>query len=288
MRVSVSGVLLAASAAGGAAALAGARPGVSASPAAWRHQIAVDPTGAVGLAASTLLWLLVGLLAVGVVLTVLSHAPGAVGWACNVVATRLLPKALRRSVNLLIGVTVGVGALAPVAASAAVSPASQVTAGAQLALAPAAFPGRDGQGLRGAGLPAATIGSLPSPLPPLGEPAGPVARPKPAAPLPQLAAQPSPAQPAIVAGGRTAPSTSPATTGVRPARGPGRAGRVVVVPGDCLWALAARELAARDAGRVPSDVSIAAEWPRWWAANRVAIGADPALLVPGEALSPPA
>ena len=52
--------------------------------------------------------------------------------------------------------------------------------------------------------------------------------------------------------------------------------------GDTLWALAARALGA-DA----SDAAIAAEWPRWYAANASTIGPDPDLLRPGQVLVVP-
>lgn len=62
---------------------------------------------------------------------------------------------------------------------------------------------------------------------------------------------------------------------------------VRVRDGDCLWSLAARDLAARHLGSRPADV--AGAWRRWYAVNRVTIGPDPGLLRPGEILrAPPA
>lgn len=58
---------------------------------------------------------------------------------------------------------------------------------------------------------------------------------------------------------------------------------VVVRRGDSLWHLAARSL-----GPSATVAEIAAEWPRWWRANRDVIGADPDLLVPGARLRAPA
>jgi resuscitation-promoting factor RpfA len=58
---------------------------------------------------------------------------------------------------------------------------------------------------------------------------------------------------------------------------------VVVRSGDTLWGIAARHL--------PADASvaeIAAEWPRWYEANRRVIGTDPDLIRPGQRLRPPA
>jgi nucleoid-associated protein YgaU len=57
----------------------------------------------------------------------------------------------------------------------------------------------------------------------------------------------------------------------------------VVRRGDTLWALAARALPAG-----ATDAQIAAEWPRWYAANRAVVGSDPDHLEPGMRLVPPA
>jgi hypothetical protein len=66
----------------------------------------------------------------------------------------------------------------------------------------------------------------------------------------------------------------------------GAAGRtaatVVVRPGDTLWDIARRHLPG-----TASSAEIAAAWPRWYAANRAAIGPDPALLRPGTRLRSP-
>lgn len=60
------------------------------------------------------------------------------------------------------------------------------------------------------------------------------------------------------------------------------AGSVEVRPGDTLWGLAARAL-----GPGASDAAIAAEWPRWYAANAATIGPDPDVLQPGQVLVVP-
>jgi LysM repeat protein len=57
---------------------------------------------------------------------------------------------------------------------------------------------------------------------------------------------------------------------------------VVVRRGDTLW-----EIAARALGRQATAAEIAAEWPRWHAANREVIGADPDLIYPGTVLRAP-
>lgn len=85
--------------------------------------------------------------------------------------------------------------------------------------------------------------------------------------VPAGAAATRPASPHLVTGAphRTAPS-----------------GEVVVHRGDSLWAIVARAL-----GPHARDARVAAEWPRWYAANRSAIGDDPNLLRPGTILRPP-
>ena len=62
---------------------------------------------------------------------------------------------------------------------------------------------------------------------------------------------------------------------------------VVVEAGDCLWTIAAETLAATIDSE-PSNAAVTAEWPRWYALNRAAIGADPDLLLPGMLLRAPA
>ena len=57
---------------------------------------------------------------------------------------------------------------------------------------------------------------------------------------------------------------------------------VVVRRGDTLWGIAARHLGARAAA-----ADVAAEWPRWYAANRAVIGPDPHLILPGQRLAAP-
>ena len=65
--------------------------------------------------------------------------------------------------------------------------------------------------------------------------------------------------------------------------GPQLATRLVVVRvGDTLWQIAARHL-----GLAASEATVAAEWPRWYAANRSVIGDDPGLIIPGTVLRPP-
>lgn len=57
---------------------------------------------------------------------------------------------------------------------------------------------------------------------------------------------------------------------------------VVVAPGDCLWSIAARHL-----GPTATTSGIATEWRRWYDVNRLVIGPDPDLILPGQRLTPP-
>jgi nucleoid-associated protein YgaU len=56
----------------------------------------------------------------------------------------------------------------------------------------------------------------------------------------------------------------------------------LVVPGDCLWDLAAHQL-----GQGASDAAIDRQWRRWYRLNRDAIGSDPDLILPGQVLTVP-
>jgi hypothetical protein len=61
---------------------------------------------------------------------------------------------------------------------------------------------------------------------------------------------------------------------------------VTVHSGDCLWDLAARALHnGGEPAPAPDQISIVTD--RWWQANRLVIGPDPDLLIPGQQLHPP-
>jgi nucleoid-associated protein YgaU len=101
------------------------------------------------------------------------------------------------------------------------------------------------------------------------------------APAPS-AAVPSAAVPALTGPAVAAPR---ATTDAPdwPAAAPGA---YTVVPGDCLWDLAATRLQGTS-GAAPGDDEVAAAVTAWWRANAATIGPDPDLLRPGQVLLPP-
>lgn len=70
--------------------------------------------------------------------------------------------------------------------------------------------------------------------------------------------------------------------GLPPLDRPASPRAITVAPGDSLWRLAAAHLGA---GATAND--IAAEWPRWFEANRAVIGTNPDLIHPGQQLTPP-
>ncbi|WP_238440095.1 LysM peptidoglycan-binding domain-containing protein, partial [Frankia sp. AgB1.8] len=86
------------------------------------------------------------------------------------------------------------------------------------------------------------------------------------------------------AGPTATPTSAPAPAAAPAPSAPAASSAAQVVQrGDSLWTIAARHL-----GPGATDAQIAAEWPRWWDANRAMIGSDPNLLHPGEQLQSPA
>jgi nucleoid-associated protein YgaU len=79
-----------------------------------------------------------------------------------------------------------------------------------------------------------------------------------------------------------APAAAAPTAGRQPRPDQSADRDVVVVRGDTLWDIAAHQLGTR-----ADNAAIATEWPRWYAANRQVIGADPNLLLPGQRLIDP-
>ena len=203
------------------------------------------------LAQATAAWLLlVALLTLG------ARAPSVAGRACRAVLHRCAPAGVRRAAALALGAGLALG-LAPPASAATPSP---VAATAGPALPPLDWPGL---------------------VPP--EPAPDAAASRQAPPGHATTQPPPPRRPAAepAAPRATTPRATPPRASV-PRTAVPRTTTVVVRPGDTLWDLAGRSLAAP-----VSDADRAAEWPRWWAANRDVVGDDPDLLLPGQRLDAP-
>ncbi len=193
-------------------------------------------------------------LALGVWLTasstaaVLAHAPGRLGAAAEQVAAAWAPLLTRRVAAALVGASVA-GALGPTTT---------------VAREAAPFPGFSASAPAAPVAPAASVSTaLPSP-PPAVPPAGWVPTRPTQRPVPS---------PSLVTSGASGALSSSSTD---------RTG-VVIHRGDTLWAVVAAHL-----GPDATDAEVAAQWPRWYAANRRVIGADPDLLLPGQVLEVPA
>lgn len=253
---------------------------------------------AVALAVTGLGTLAAAVLSVGCLLLVVASAARAGGAALLGVeraAARLTPRVLRRALVL------GVGGLlvAGPAAAAVPDPAGPdlgwtVAATVDTASAPTTAP----PGLGGAPVDSPTApdpaSALPAPAvaPGLAQPVASTVPTPPASTLPApSAAAPAPATAApTTAGGAAAtpgaasPTASATASPATDARAPAPAGPTshVVVAGESLWAVAAAHL-----GPTATDADIAAEWPRWYAANAAVVGDDPDLVLPGQVLHAP-
>ncbi|MGI8761931.1 MAG: LysM peptidoglycan-binding domain-containing protein [Jatrophihabitantaceae bacterium] len=214
----------------------------------------VGPDAAATALAATALWAVALWLGLGLLAVLVAHLPGATGRAAHRVARTLLPRAVYR---LAAGAT-GLGLLlAPVAAGAQTVPLPATTTSAPVPVP--SWP-------RSGDEPALPAPALPRSAPSTAQAPTPAPR-----PAPTRAPTRAPAAPS--APSRTPSPPSPPSTGAD----------VVVRPGDTLWSIAARHVPAPAA-----EARIAAEWPRWFGANRATIGADPALITPGEVLHAPA
>jgi nucleoid-associated protein YgaU len=219
-------------------------------PHAWVAAAGSD--AAVEALAGTMLWLVALWTTLALSATALSLLPGRVGRLARSVARRITPAVLRRLVVATAGTSI---LISPVAASA-----GPIAGGTATPSARAATPA--------AGAAAHTLAVTPR-LPM--DRTGSSASNRPAAPPHSM--PPSPSMPPLRRAGTLAPAVAP------PA---GSDARVTVRAGDSLWSIAARRL-----GRSPSAARIQAEWPRWYAANRGSIGADPDLIRPGASLLVP-
>ena len=222
----------------------------------------------VGTAVLALGTLAAALLAFGSLTLLITHtvqAAGHAGRSFEAFSDRCTPAALRRVVA--VGLGAGLGLLGPAGIAGAAEPDLGWTVTSVSQTAPAA----------------ATQTSPTSPpsqapdSPTTVAPTTPVAVSGPQQPV----TQPTPTV--------AAPTTATADTAVAPASTPSEAdstdnadsSTVTVLAGDSLWSIAAEHLGSAS----PTDV--AARWPRWYAANRDAIGDDPDLIHPGQVLVAP-
>lgn len=203
-------------------------------------------------------WLLAAWLLLVLAVTAGGHLPGAAGRGLAAVARRLAPATVRRAVEVALGLTVAVGALGASPAMAAPAPGLSLSGAAS---GQVSAPDLDW----GSPAPESSAGGHATSADAPGVPGGAT----PAAQDLDGAAQAFPSADPV-----PAPPAAPADPAV------------VVEPGDSLWVLAERDLAAR--GASTSDAAVAQAWPTWWAANRDAVGDDPDLLQPGTRLTPPA
>ena len=239
------------------------------SPHAWVAEVGPD-TAAAALAGS-LLWLVALWAAFALSVTAVALAPGRVGLLALAVAERVTPAVLRRVVGAAAGTSIlispAVAFAQPVAGSAPApigAPAGPTGPATALGL-PMDRPGQPQSGKP----------TAPPSMPALGWPTDPAGSTDPADPTDPG----GPAKPADPASGDRLTPAAPEP--VRP-RSRGTEDRVLVRPGDSLWSIAAHRL-----GPGSSAARIQAEWPRWHAANRKLIGANPNLLRPGVELLAP-
>ena len=236
------------------------------SPAAsWHALLMPDPAEPVAPAVhlvALVAWVLAAWLLLLVGATWLSQAGGAAGRVGLTLCRRLAPTATRSAVRLVLGLTV-LGASGTAHASAApVPPSPATTAGAADSW--------DWPGLT----PHAQAAPVAS---------GPARPTAPATNLPARHTVPRPSEPQPTTPRTPAPRAATPTTALPTSPA---AGQVVVRPGDCLWGLAAQDLAHRQ-HHPATAAQVAHAWPAWWQANRAVIGADPDLLLPGTPLTVP-
>jgi hypothetical protein len=227
-----------------------------------------QPTGfdalLVGVAAA-IAWLCLCWFGLVVALQLIASGSGAAAVACRRFVRGAGPPCMLGAARWLVGATLLAGPLTSGVATAAQSSPGPTPAG------PAAVLNLDRPTLPNLDRPLvpAQIGGLPTP-------AGAAA-----------VSAPDSSPPA-----RSAPTTSTASRSAaslltghphrEPAESPDAPGGYVVRGGDTLWDIAARHL-----GPHATDAEVARAWPRWYAANRAAIGVNPQLIHPGLVLRAP-
>lgn len=239
----------------------------------------LDYTAALGACTAAIAWLAVLWFVACLVLALLARLPGAVGRTAQRLAYRVTPTLIRHLVEASLGATLAIATTAHAAPIAApVTPATTTTQ-----------PPVYGSAQRASDLANGTHQQTkPTPNAMTPPAAGQVTTP----PIPnQRRTAPPPvaglANGIDAGGSATTPKVPPPDRPV--SKPPSRQHRktdepqvVVVRAGDTLWDIAARTLPGE-----PSPEAIAAAWPRWYAANRAVIGADPNVIHPGQHLRAP-
>jgi hypothetical protein len=207
-----------------------------------------------------------------IVVEIAATTPGVAGRACARVADQLAPRVLRTAARWVLGATLVATPMCTVVSGTALAAATGNNAAPNLdrpvASAIASSAGIDLDRPFAPRAPATlTAASTPPAAPTRSAPSRTSA--------PYVAPAPPPATKVAV------PNGAPLLTGA-PHREADHEGGYVVRHGDALWDVAARQL-----GPNATAADIAREWPRWYAANRAVIGADPNLLRPGEVLHAP-
>ncbi len=261
---------------------------------------------ALGAGVALLGWACLLWLSAAALLVMAAQLPGHIGRMLDLPARWLAPRGLSSRVRAALGTTVLTSSLLLSTTAGATSPALAAPVpsapSTTAAPAPVVLPDLDWSGA------AAGSGSAPAPPepaasvppPPTSPPAVPPSLPEPplTAPVPDTpiptsspapgqapraasAAPPAPAGPPLGISIGAGPDAGLLALGLR-SETSGGPQPVVVRRGDTLWGIAARHLAPG-----ASDAAIAAEWPRWYVANRDVVGADPDLILPGQRLTPP-
>ena len=250
-------------------------------PGAWLGESGTD--AALATVAAALLWCAAAWLALGLFAALAGGLPGLPGRVATALSRRLLP----RAVAATLAGSAGLGVLVAPAVAGAASPPSPHPSTPPALPAPTWPADPPARASSQPPIPAPAHRPSAASLPVPGWPSDPApTTPGRSRPRPVTSTVPIPTAPTGSATAPPPPHTAahpPAAGGTRSAPPPpSQAVRVRVRQGDSLWLIAARRL-----GADPSQADIAAEWPRWYAANREVIGADPGLILPGQVLVEP-
>ena len=222
-----------------------------------------DPATALLVTAALLGTVLAGWFTVATLLHLLALVPGAVGRAGQRASAAVTPALLRRALAMSIGLGAGTAVLpgASVAAAATTVATTAQTTSPDWRPHPSSAPdpGFAESATESVETSAESAGEDARPVGPDPDPGWVPHRPRAAQPAPDVIGAPRSAGPAA-----------------------DEDEGYVVRRGDCLWDIVARHL-----GDAATTSTIAAEVPRWHAANRSTIGADPDLILPGTTLHAP-